>query len=142
MGDLDRFELSHITSLIFLLPKIFQLSDFPIFRLQDLGSLMNVIIRYLRFYYYHWVDTSAGGLLVPEGIIHPVVTVSVLTWFIRYLCFYCYHWIYTSAGGLLVPRGIIRPVVSVSILTDCIGYLRFYHYLLVDHYFPRESPTR
>ena len=21
------------------------------------------------FYYYHWIDTSAGGLLVPEGII-------------------------------------------------------------------------
>jgi hypothetical protein len=26
---------------------------------------------------YHWVDTSAGGLLVPEGIIHPVVNVSI-----------------------------------------------------------------
>ena len=34
---------------------------------------------------YHWVDTSAGGLLVPEGIINPVVNVSVLTWFIIYL---------------------------------------------------------
>jgi len=27
---------------------------------------------YLRFYYYHWIDTSAGGSLIPEGIIHPV----------------------------------------------------------------------
>jgi hypothetical protein len=27
--------------------------------------------------YYHWVDTSAGGLLVPEGIIQPVVSASV-----------------------------------------------------------------
>jgi len=36
-------------------------------------------IWYLRFYYYHWVDTSAGGLLVPEGIIRPVVSVSALT---------------------------------------------------------------
>ena len=27
--------------------------------------------------FYHWVDTSTGGLLVPEGIIHPVVSVSV-----------------------------------------------------------------
>jgi hypothetical protein len=41
-------------------------------------------IWYLRFYYYHWVDTSAGGLLVPEGIICLVVIVSTLTWFIRY----------------------------------------------------------
>ena len=29
------------------------------------------------FYYYHWIDTSAGGLLVPEGIIHPVFSVSI-----------------------------------------------------------------
>jgi hypothetical protein len=27
--------------------------------------------------YYHWVDTSAGGLLVPEGIIGPVVSESI-----------------------------------------------------------------
>ena len=27
--------------------------------------------------YYHWVDTSAGGLLVPEDIILPVVSVSI-----------------------------------------------------------------
>jgi hypothetical protein len=33
------------------------------------------------------VDTSAGGLLVPEGIIRPVVSVSALTWFIRYTVF-------------------------------------------------------
>ena len=33
----------------------------------------------------HWVDTSAGGLLVPEGIVHPVVSVSALTWLIKYM---------------------------------------------------------
>ena len=33
----------------------------------------------------HWVDTSAGRLLVPEGIILPVVSASVLTWFVRYI---------------------------------------------------------
>ena len=27
--------------------------------------------------FYHWVDTSTGGLLVLEGIIHPVVSVSI-----------------------------------------------------------------
>jgi hypothetical protein len=27
--------------------------------------------------YYHWVDISAGGLLIPEGIIHPVVSVTI-----------------------------------------------------------------
>ena len=33
----------------------------------------------------YWVDTSAGGLLVPDGIILPVVSASALTWFIRYI---------------------------------------------------------
>jgi hypothetical protein len=42
-------------------------------------------VRYLRFYYCHWLDTSAGGPFDPEGIIFPVVSVSALTWFIRYI---------------------------------------------------------
>jgi hypothetical protein len=33
-------------------------------------------------YYYHWVDTSAGGLLVPEDITRPVVNASALACFI------------------------------------------------------------
>jgi len=41
--------------------------------------------RYLNLYYYHWVDTSTGGLLVPEDIICPVVSVFALTWFIRFI---------------------------------------------------------
>lgn len=36
------------------------------------------------FMNYHWIDTSAGGQLVPEGIILPVVSVSAPTRFIRY----------------------------------------------------------
>ena len=39
-------------------------------------------IWYLHFYYYHWVDTSVNGLLVPEGCFHLVVIVSSQTWFI------------------------------------------------------------
>ena len=34
----------------------------------------------IRFYYYHWVDTSDGGLLVLKGIICPVVGVRVAQW--------------------------------------------------------------
>jgi hypothetical protein len=30
---------------------------------------------YVFFYYYHCIDTSACGLLVPEGITSPIVTV-------------------------------------------------------------------
>ena len=33
------------------------------------------LIWYPRLYYYHWDDTSAGGLLVLEGIIPPVVSI-------------------------------------------------------------------
>ena len=39
------------------------------------------------FYYYHWINTYAGGLLVPAAIIRPVVSVSALTWFIIYICY-------------------------------------------------------
>ena len=42
--------------------------------------------QYLRFYYYHWVDTSTGGLLAPEGVNRPVI--SIVTLFIRYI----YNW--------------------------------------------------
>jgi hypothetical protein len=42
-------------------------------------------ISYLRFNYFHCVDTSAGALLVPDGIICPVVSASTLTWFIKYI---------------------------------------------------------
>jgi len=39
---------------------------------------------YMRFYYYHWVDTSASGLLVFECIIRPLISASILTWFNGY----------------------------------------------------------
>ena len=76
--------------------------------------------------FYHWVNSSTGGLLVRECIIHPVVSVSITGSILllvdyqssRYQtpssqCFY--HWVDTSTGGLLVLEGIIHPVVSVSI---------------------------
>jgi hypothetical protein len=44
-------------------------------------------MRYLRFYYYHCVNTSAGGVLVHEGIIRPEINLSALTWFIRYMSY-------------------------------------------------------
>jgi hypothetical protein len=42
-------------------------------------------IGYLRFYHYLWVDTDAGELLVPEGMIRPVVNASALTWLDTYM---------------------------------------------------------
>ena len=40
------------------------------------------------FSYYHWIDASVGVLLVPEGIIHPVVSGSALSLFNRYTCYW------------------------------------------------------
>lgn len=37
------------------------------------------------FYCYQWVDASNGGLLVPEGIIRPVVNAPTLTRIITYI---------------------------------------------------------
>ena len=37
------------------------------------------------FYYYHWVDISAGGLFVGEGIIRPIVNASTLPLLIMYI---------------------------------------------------------
>ena len=31
---------------------------------------------------YHWLDTSAGGILVPVSISRPVVSALAHTWFI------------------------------------------------------------
>ena len=41
--------------------------------------------------YYHWVDTSAGGLFFSEGMIRPVVIASTLTWRIRYTSIYYWN---------------------------------------------------
>ena len=40
-------------------------------------------IRYLNFCYYSWADVFAGGLLVTEGISHPIVRTSTLTLCLR-----------------------------------------------------------
>jgi hypothetical protein len=53
--------------------------------LPDEGYFPERVIRYVRFHYYQWIDTSAGGLLVRGGIIRPVISVSTLTWFISYI---------------------------------------------------------
>ena len=68
--------------------KIIFLYNLPILSIPEEGYSRNASCALnlnICFYYYHWFDASAGGLLVPEGIIRPVVGVSVLKWFIRYI---------------------------------------------------------
>jgi hypothetical protein len=48
----------------------------------------------------NWVDTSTGELLVPEGIICPVVSVSALTWFIRF----SYYWNLQFLNNVIINK--------------------------------------
>ena len=63
----------------------------------DVTVNVTMLIKYkgdFRLLAMHWIDTSAGGLLVPEGIIRPVVHVFALTKFIRYIyCWNLHSWI-------------------------------------------------
>jgi hypothetical protein len=59
-----------------MIPQTFRLFGFPIFCIPDNGYFINVSCKLNKIYFfisYPWVDTTAGGLLVPEGIIFPVV---------------------------------------------------------------------
>ena len=91
-GNMIRLNLlSCFTPFCFNAPNQLKLFGFPIIRMW--AYMMKVIretrrahsIWYLRFYFYSWVDTSAGRLLVPVDITCPVVSGSALTWFIRYI---------------------------------------------------------
>jgi hypothetical protein len=53
--------------------------------------------------------TSAGGLLVPECIIHPVLSVSILTWFIRYIV------PYSSYVMQLFKTKVVFPQAQVTL---------------------------
>ena len=60
-------------------------------------------------YSNHWVDTSAGGRLVPEDTIHPIVSITITRWI-------------PLLVDLLVPVDTIHPIVSIAI-TGCIPLL-------------------
>ena len=56
-----------------------------------LETLWTLILSYMYIYLRFFTGTIhmlVGGLLIPNGIIRPEVSVSVLTWFIRYI----YYW--------------------------------------------------
>jgi uncharacterized membrane protein len=52
------------------------------------ACLIIAIYSQTGFYYYHCVYPSAGGLLIPEDIINPVISVLTLILFIKYI----YRW--------------------------------------------------
>jgi hypothetical protein len=63
---------------------------------------------------YDWVNTSAGGVFVPQGIIRPVVSASALTWFIRYI----YYWNLQFLNNVIINKTkVLLPQAYVT-LTD------------------------
>ena len=50
----------------------------------SVASITMLVYIYVFMTISHCIDTSDGGLLVPEGIIRPVIC---HTWFVRYMLF-------------------------------------------------------
>ena len=68
----------------------FKWCDFPIFPCWE--YLQKRVVRTnFDFFLQSLVDTSDGGILVPECIIYSVVSASVLTWFIIYIYYIYVH---------------------------------------------------
>ena len=95
----------------------------------DIYVLLLSLGRYLRWWtisprwyhppssqcFYHWIDTSAGELLVPKGITRSVVSVSSLTWLIRYI----YYWNLQFLNNLIIIK--TKDSFPSGIVADC-GY--------------------
>jgi hypothetical protein len=62
-------------------------------------------------------DTSAGKLLVPAGIIRPVVSAAALTWFITYVVQFSNHIInINTTVGRMIPAGTSSLPAEVSVI--------------------------
>ena len=78
---------------------------------RNTGRALKII--YLRLYCYHWVDTTAGGLLVPEDITCSVVSVSALTWFMRY-SYFLYLWFLNDAIIIITKELLPRAYMNLT----------------------------
>jgi uncharacterized membrane protein len=61
----------NLNQFVIYLNKLFQQKEKPQTRRAHL-------ISYIPLYYHHWVDTSAGVLLVSGGIMHPVFSTGMV----------------------------------------------------------------
>jgi hypothetical protein len=91
---------------------------------------MKFITETRRFYYYLWVDTSVDGLLVPEGIIRPVVSASELTWYIRYIHYrnlYFLNNVINNKTKVLLPQAFLFTLFGF-IASKTLNYLAFQNF--------------
>jgi hypothetical protein len=64
------------------------------------------------------------GLLVPEGIILPVVSASVMTWFIRYI----YYWNLQFLNHVIIIKtSVLLPQAPKKVLLSAFPFLPEYH---------------
>ena len=71
-------------------------------------------------YSFFTINTSAGGLLVPEDIIHPADSGSTLTWFIKYIYYCNLHFLNTYEIQLLKLRfSSARPYPVYALVLTC-----------------------
>ena len=71
---------------------------------------------------YDWVNTSAGGVLVPESIIGPVVNASALTWFIRYI--YCWNLQFLN-NVIINKTKVLLPQANVTLADYYLAFQSF-----------------
>jgi hypothetical protein len=71
---------------------------------------------------YDWVNTSDGGVLVPESIIRPVVSASALTWFIRYI----YYWKLQFLNNVIINKTkVLLPQAYVTLADYYLAFQSF-----------------
>jgi hypothetical protein len=69
-----------------------------------------------------WVYTSAGGVVVPESIIRPVVSASALTWFIRYM----YYWKLQYLNNVIINKTkVLLPQAYVTLADYYLAFQSF-----------------
>ena len=82
----------------------------------------------LCLYYYHLVDTSTGGLLVPYGITRSVVCIWALAW----LMWYIYFW---HSQFLIVKTNDILTGSLSWFWLSCLGILTILQFTISDSHF-------
>ena len=81
-------------------------------------------------YYYHWFDTSAGGLIVPDDFTCPVASASVLAYKYKFcvikICCYKIRKLYKTKECISLMQNS-HPCVELTI----VFVLFFYHKLFI-----------
>ena len=71
---------------------------------------------------YDWVNTSAGGVFVPHGIIRPVDSASALTLLIRYI----YYWNLQFLNNIIIYKTkVLLPQAYVTLADYYLAFQSF-----------------